>query len=208
MDRTRRHLGACAPAGRRRARHGVPACRPDASQAGDVRRLPRRDRRPECARLSQPRADRCLGHVQRRAARRCRPSRNGPGSFAPLSRKCRSSTCCRCARTPRRSPRPSTTTATRTIPRTRRYFTVFAGVHNVRTGVRYPAVLYQMRVADISCPPWHSRKMIAALKDANAAGTRLLLRVREGAGHNLMTSEMLALRDIDELTFFCDELIG
>ncbi|MFO1286232.1 MAG: hypothetical protein U1F49_06695 [Rubrivivax sp.] len=33
-------------------------------------------------------------------------------------------------------------------------------------------------VQDISCPPWHSRKMIAALKDANAAGTRLLLRVR------------------------------
>ena len=61
---------------------------------------------------------------------------------------------------------------------------------------------------DTACPPWHSRKMVAAIAAASTSGHRNLLRVREGSGHNQMTSERAMERDIEELTFFADELIG
>jgi len=44
------------------------------------------------------------------------------------------------------------------------------------------------------------------IQDANTSGLRALLRVREGAGHNQMTTELSIERDIEELTFFSDEL--
>lgn len=84
----------------------------------------------------------------------------------------------------------------------------YSPYHNVRQGVAYPALLCDAGANDIVCPPWHSRKMVAAVDAASSSGRRVRLRVRSGAAHNLMTSELLIERDIEELTFFRDELAG
>ena len=82
----------------------------------------------------------------------------------------------------------------------------YSPYHNVKPGVAYPALLCDAGADDNLCPPWHSRKMVAAVEAASSSGRRARIRVRGGAGHNQMTSELLIQRDIEELTFFYDEL--
>ncbi|MDO9370655.1 MAG: prolyl oligopeptidase family serine peptidase [Sphingopyxis sp.] len=82
----------------------------------------------------------------------------------------------------------------------------YSPYHNVKPGTAYPALLCDAGASDPVCPPWHSRKMIAAVSEATTSGRPVRLRVRDGAGHNQMTSELLIERDIDELTFFYDQL--
>ena len=84
----------------------------------------------------------------------------------------------------------------------------YSPYHNVRAGVRYPALLCDAGAVDVMTPPWHSRKMIAAVQEASASGRRALLRVREGAGHNVMDHALFLERDAEELTFMLDELTG
>ncbi|SEH13908.1 prolyl oligopeptidase [Sphingopyxis sp. YR583] len=82
----------------------------------------------------------------------------------------------------------------------------YSPIQNIRAGVRYPALLCDAGAHDPITPPWHSRKMVAAIEAASVSGRRVRLRVRDGAGHNQMTAERFMQRDIDELIFFCDEL--
>ncbi len=84
----------------------------------------------------------------------------------------------------------------------------YSPYHNVRPGVRYPALFCDAGAEDTATPPWHSRKMVAAVQEASSSGLRTLLRVREGAGHNVMTGALFIERDTEELTFFLDELVG
>ncbi len=82
----------------------------------------------------------------------------------------------------------------------------YSPCHNVRSGVSYPALLCDAGANDTATPPWHSRKMVAAIQEASSSGRRTLLRVREGSGHNLMSRDGFIERDAEELTFFIDEL--
>jgi prolyl oligopeptidase len=82
----------------------------------------------------------------------------------------------------------------------------YSPVHRVRPGTRYPALLADAGADDTTCPPWHSRKLVAAVEEANTSNRRIRLRVREGTGHNAMTKQLFIERDIEELTFFYDEL--
>lgn len=50
---------------------------------------------------------------------------------------------------------------------------------------------------------WSKRR---AIGKASSSGRRARLRVRDGAGHNQMTSDLLIQRDIKEITFFYDGL--
>ena len=50
-----------------------------------------------------------------------------------------------------------------------------------------------------------SRKFVAAVEQASSSEHRVLLRVRDGSGHNQMTTGRFIERDIEELTFFVDE---
>src|SRR5262249_50023270 len=84
----------------------------------------------------------------------------------------------------------------------------YSPYHRVRPGVAYPALLCDAGATDTTCPPWHSRKMVAAVQDASSSKRRTRLRVRDGAGHNQMTRDLFIARDTDELTFFSDELMG
>lgn len=94
------------------------------------------------------------------------------------------------------------------IPEDAAVMRAYSPYHAIRAGVSYPALLCDTGANDVLCPPWHSRKMIAALSEASASGRRALIRVRGGTGHNAMTPQLFMERDIEELTFFCDELIG
>lgn len=82
----------------------------------------------------------------------------------------------------------------------------YSPYHRVRQGTAYPAVLVDAGAVDQNCPAWHSRKMTAALQEATTSGHRVLLRVRQGSGHNQMTPEAFLERDVEELVFVADEL--
>jgi prolyl oligopeptidase len=45
----------------------------------------------------------------------------------------------------------------------------YSPYHNVREGVRYPAVLLVAGETDVRCLPWHARKMAALLQHATAS---------------------------------------
>jgi prolyl oligopeptidase len=82
----------------------------------------------------------------------------------------------------------------------------YSPYHHVEEGTAYPAVLLDAGADDTSCPPWHSRKTAARLTEATTSGHRILLRVREGVGHNQQTAAQALERDVEEVTFFADEL--
>jgi prolyl oligopeptidase len=82
----------------------------------------------------------------------------------------------------------------------------YSPYHRVEQGTSYPAVLLDAGATDPSCPAWHSRKTAARLQEASTSGRRVLLRVREGSGHNQMTVDKWVQRDVEELTFLADEL--
>jgi prolyl oligopeptidase len=82
----------------------------------------------------------------------------------------------------------------------------YSPYHNVEAGVAYPALLCDAGADDVMTPPWHSRKMIAAVAQASSSGRKVALRVRQGAGHNVMSRDLFIDRDIEELTFLWDAL--
>jgi prolyl oligopeptidase len=59
----------------------------------------------------------------------------------------------------------------------------YSPYHTIRDGVRYPATLVVSTARDVRCPPWHGRKMVARLHEANASDAPILLRVWQDAGH-------------------------
>ncbi|WP_162181227.1 prolyl oligopeptidase family serine peptidase [Rhodococcus wratislaviensis] len=82
----------------------------------------------------------------------------------------------------------------------------YSPYHQVRSGTRYPAMLFDASESDATCPPWHSRKTAARMSEATDSHRRVLLRVRRRTGHNQMTAEQWIERDVDELAFLADEL--
>ena len=56
-------------------------------------------------------------------------------------------------------------------------------VHRVRAHTRYPATLVACAAHDVRCPPWHSRRFVAALQDATAGAAPIRLRVWPDAAH-------------------------
>jgi prolyl oligopeptidase len=73
--------------------------------------------------------------------------------------------------------------------------------HHISAGTRYPAIFLDAGSNDTSCPAWHSRKMAARLQLASGSDRPVLLRVREGAGHNVMSEAQVKERLFEELVF-------
>jgi prolyl oligopeptidase len=61
----------------------------------------------------------------------------------------------------------------------------YAPLQAIRLGTRYPAVLVDCGERDLRGPPWHSRKLVAALEAATASGRPILYRERPNGGHVL-----------------------
>jgi prolyl oligopeptidase len=64
----------------------------------------------------------------------------------------------------------------------------YSPYHNVKAGTAYPATLIVCATCDVRTPPWHGRKMLAALSLANEGDTPILLRVHDAHGHTSMSS--------------------
>jgi prolyl oligopeptidase len=64
----------------------------------------------------------------------------------------------------------------------------YSPYHHVVAGTKYPATLMTTGANDPRVPPWHSRKMIAALQAAQAGGQPILLRTSSTSGHGIGTS--------------------
>src|SRR5205085_757929 len=59
----------------------------------------------------------------------------------------------------------------------------YSPYQNVKDGVAHPATLVCCGANDVRCPPWHSRLMVARLREADAGEQPILLRVWESTGH-------------------------
>ena len=59
----------------------------------------------------------------------------------------------------------------------------YSPYHNVKDGVKYPAVLFMTGENDPRVDPMQSRKMTARLQEATAASSPILLRTSANAGH-------------------------
>jgi prolyl oligopeptidase len=64
----------------------------------------------------------------------------------------------------------------------------YSPYHNVRDGVKYPAVLLTTGENDRRVNPFQSRKMAARLQAATASGLPILFRSTASAGHGIGTS--------------------
>jgi prolyl oligopeptidase len=79
------------------------------------------------------------------------------------------------------------------------YLSKYSPYHQVREGVRYPAMLFVAGDNDTRVAPLHSRKMTARLQAATqGTGGPILLRYDMSAGHATSQSSELA---IDQITF-------
>jgi len=59
----------------------------------------------------------------------------------------------------------------------------YSPYHNVHEGKAYPATLVVCGDSDVRCPPWHARKLVARLLEANRSERPILLRIVRDAGH-------------------------
>jgi prolyl oligopeptidase len=64
----------------------------------------------------------------------------------------------------------------------------YSPYHHVVNGTKYPAILMTTGANDGRVAPYHSRKMIARLDEANKSGKPVLLRTSSSAGHGIGTA--------------------
>lgn len=64
-----------------------------------------------------------------------------------------------------------------------RYLRGYSPYHNVKEGVRYPAMLFVAGENDARVDPAHARKMVARLQAASSGGGPILLIVQRESGH-------------------------
>lgn len=74
--------------------------------------------------------------------------------------------------------------------------------HNVKDGVKYPAVLLTHGINDPRVEPWESAKMAARLQAATASGKPVLLRIDYQSGHGIgSTKDQYHQQQADEWAF-------
>ena len=82
----------------------------------------------------------------------------------------------------------------------------YSPLHNVRAGVRYPAMYITTGDHDDRVVPAHSYKFAAALQQAQAGDAPILLRVVENAGHDYAVAGTGAARVTDRFAFLVQAL--
>jgi len=83
----------------------------------------------------------------------------------------------------------------------------YSPYHNVKTGTRYPAMLFTTAESDSRVDPMHARKMAARLQAVQTDSTRgIFLRVESKAGHGAgKPTTKIAAEYADELSFLFHE---
>lgn len=83
------------------------------------------------------------------------------------------------------------------------YLAAYSPYHNIRPGVRYPAIAFVPAMNDKLAPPYDPVKMVARMQaDAPGGGPYLLLPLRD-SGHGGGTTRAAVIeQDVDELCFY------
>ena len=63
------------------------------------------------------------------------------------------------------------------------FLTAYAPLHNIKAGQKYPPILILTADHDDRVVPMHSKKLAAALQDADETNNVILMRVETKAGH-------------------------
>lgn len=83
----------------------------------------------------------------------------------------------------------------------------YSPLHNVKDGTKYPSTLFTSGANDPRVDPFHSRKMVARMQEANAAKTPILLRANAETGHGAGTPLNAAIeQEVDVYSFVFNEL--
>ena len=78
----------------------------------------------------------------------------------------------------------------------------YSPYHHVVDGTKYPAILMMTGANDGRVAPFHSRKMVARLEEANKSGNPILLRTSTSAGHGIGTALSERIRQAADIYSF------
>jgi prolyl oligopeptidase len=93
-------------------------------------------------------------------------------------------------------------------PEAFRWLRAYSPYHNVRDGVRYPAVLLATAESDTRVDPMHARKMTARLQAATVSDRPVLLRLESRAGHGAGKPLSKVLDELTDTWTFLSREIG
>jgi prolyl oligopeptidase len=83
----------------------------------------------------------------------------------------------------------------------------YSPYHHVVDGTKYPSILRMTGANDGRVAPYHSRKMIARLAEANKSNNPILLRTSSSAGHGIGTALSERIKQLaDEYSFLFAQL--
>ena len=84
----------------------------------------------------------------------------------------------------------------------------YSPYHHVGDGTKYPAILMMTGANDGRVAPYHSRKMIARLEDANKSDKPILLRTSSSAGHGIGTALSERIKQLADTYSFLFAQLG
>jgi prolyl oligopeptidase len=83
----------------------------------------------------------------------------------------------------------------------------YSPYHHVVDGTKYPSILFMTGANDGRVAPYHSRKMVARLDEANKSPNPILLRTSSSAGHGIGTALSERIKQLaDEYSFLFAQL--
>jgi prolyl oligopeptidase len=83
----------------------------------------------------------------------------------------------------------------------------YSPYHHVVDGTKYPSILFMTGANDGRVAPYHSRKMLARLTEANKSGNPILLRTSTSSGHGIGTALSERIKQLaDEYSFLFAQL--
>src|SRR5438094_2412692 len=84
----------------------------------------------------------------------------------------------------------------------------YSPYHHVADGTKYPSILMMTGANDGRVAPYHSRKMIARLDEANKSGNPILLRTSSSAGHGVGTALGERIKQLADIYAFLFTQLG
>lgn len=92
-------------------------------------------------------------------------------------------------------------------PKQFKYLYKYSPYHNVRSGVKYPPVLFATGDGDTRVAPAHARKMTALMQAATASGNPIILRYDAKGGHSAVGSVSKRIdEETDSISFLADRI--
>jgi prolyl oligopeptidase len=84
----------------------------------------------------------------------------------------------------------------------------YSPYHHVVDGTKYPSILMMTGANDGRVAPYHSRKMVARLDEANKSETPILLRTSSSAGHGVGTALNERIKQLADIYAFLFAQLG